>query len=87
MTGSAIADASGLGIMEIEAMRKQNYDDGFSWATTHQGAPGPPGVPWWVVPTLGRLSGTSLVHLVSSGPEKFHKKFCCVWTPFDMDFL
>ncbi|GAB4116502.1 MAG: TRAP transporter large permease [Candidatus Caldatribacteriota bacterium] len=34
MTGSAVADASGLGIMEIEAMRKQNYDDGFSCAIT-----------------------------------------------------
>ena len=27
--------------------------------TTHQGAPGPPGVAWWVVSTLGCLSGTS----------------------------
>ena len=34
MTGSAIADASGLGIMEIEAMRKHKYDDGFSCAIT-----------------------------------------------------
>ncbi|RLC38795.1 MAG: TRAP transporter large permease [Candidatus Nealsonbacteria bacterium] len=34
MTGSAVADASGLGIMEIEAMRKQHYDDGFSCAIT-----------------------------------------------------
>jgi len=34
MTGSAVADASGLGIMEIEAMRKQDYDDGFSCAIT-----------------------------------------------------
>ena len=34
MTGSAVADASGLGIMEIEAMRKEKYDDGFSCAIT-----------------------------------------------------
>lgn len=34
MTGSAVADASGLGIMEIEAMRKEGYDDGFSAAIT-----------------------------------------------------
>ena len=38
--------------------------EGRSWAlvapggspeegTTHQGAPGPPGAPWWVVPTSG----------------------------------
>ena len=59
----------------------------FQGATTHQGAPRPPGAPWWVVPTLGHLSGTSSVLRVSSGPEKFHKKFRCVWTPFDMDFL
>ena len=29
MTGSAIADASGLGKMEIDAMRAEGYDDGF----------------------------------------------------------
>ena len=27
MTGSAVADASGLGIMEIETMRKEGYED------------------------------------------------------------
>jgi tripartite ATP-independent transporter DctM subunit len=34
MTGSAVADASGLGLMEIDAMRKDGYDDGFSCAVT-----------------------------------------------------
>ncbi|GAF97869.1 unnamed protein product, partial [marine sediment metagenome] len=34
MTGSALADASGLGIMEIESMRKQGYADNFSCAIT-----------------------------------------------------
>jgi len=34
MTGSAIADASGLGMMEIKAMREYGYDDGFSCAIT-----------------------------------------------------
>lgn len=34
MTGSAIADASGLGKMEIDAMKKEGYDDGFSCAIT-----------------------------------------------------
>ena len=34
MTGSAIADASGLGKLEIDAMRKEGYDDGFSCAIT-----------------------------------------------------
>lgn len=34
MTGSAVADASGLGKMEIDAMRQEGYDDGFSCAIT-----------------------------------------------------
>ncbi|MDY5730957.1 MAG: TRAP transporter large permease [Eubacteriales bacterium] len=34
MTGSAIADASGLGKMEIQAMREAGYDDAFSCAIT-----------------------------------------------------
>lgn len=34
MTGSAIADAAGLGKMEIEEMKKEGYDDGFSCAIT-----------------------------------------------------
>ncbi len=38
MTGSAIADASGLGKMEIEAMRNEGYDDGFSCAITASSA-------------------------------------------------
>ena len=56
-------------------------------STRHQGAPGGPGAPWWVVPPLGQPPGASLVHLVSSGPNKIHKKFRCIWTPFDIDFL
>jgi len=34
MSGSATADASGLGNMEITEMRKKGYDDGFSCAIT-----------------------------------------------------
>ena len=34
MTGSAIADASGLGKMEIDAMKEEGYDAGFSCAVT-----------------------------------------------------
>lgn len=34
MSGSALADAGGLGNMEIRAMRKAGYDDGFSGAVT-----------------------------------------------------
>ena len=55
--------------------------------TIHQGAPGPPGAPRWVVPPSGHPSGTSLAHIVSFGPEKISKKFRYVWTPFGIDFL
>ena len=55
--------------------------------TTHLGAPGPPGAPWWVVLPSEHPSGTFLAHMVSSGPEKIHKKFRCVWTPFVIHFL
>ena len=55
--------------------------------TTHQGAPGPPGMPRWVMPPSGHPSGTSLSHPVSSVLEKFSKKFRCVWTPFGTDIL
>ena len=40
-----------------------------------------------VVLPLEPPSGTSLAHMVSSGPEKFSKKFRCVWTPFGTDIL
>ena len=43
--------------------------------TTHQGAPGPPGVPWCLVLTSGSLFGTSLAHWMSSGPKKSTKSF------------
>ena len=55
--------------------------------TTHLGALGPPGAPWWVVLPSEHPSGTFLAHRVSSGPEKITKKFRCVWTPFGIDFL
>ena len=54
--------------------------------TTHLGVPGPPGMPWWVVLPSEPHSGTSSAHLVSSGPEKIHKKFRYVWTQFGIDF-
>lgn len=38
MTGSAIADASGLGKMEIESMKNEGYDAGFSCAITSASA-------------------------------------------------
>ena len=51
------------------------------------GARGPPCAPWWVVPPSEPPSGTFLAQQVCSGLEKFSKKFCCVWTPFGIDFL
>jgi hypothetical protein len=50
-------------------------------------APGPPGTARWVLPTLASVSDTSFFPRLSSGPKKIHKKFHCVWTPFDMYFL
>ena len=53
MTGSAIADATGIGTMEIEVMKKQGYDDPFSCAITAASATiGPifPPSPWWFTP-------------------------------------
>ena len=43
--------------------------------TNHQGAPGPTGMPWCLVLTLGSLFGTSLAHWMSSGPKKSTKSF------------
>ena len=37
--------------------------------TTHQGAPGGPGVPWWVVPTLGALWTASLLYEYPNIPK------------------
>ena len=54
MTGSAVADASGLGIMEIEAMRQHGYDDAFSCGVTAASATigpiFPPASQWFSTP-------------------------------------
>ena len=53
---------------------------GISWAlvapggspeegTTHQGAPGGPSAPWWVVPTSGTSWTNSLLHKYPNIPE------------------
>ena len=61
MTGSAIADASGLGKLEIDAMRKEGYDDGFSCAITAASATigpiFPPSIPMVV---YAMLTGASV---------------------------
>jgi len=68
MTGSAVADASGLGIMEIDAMRKQGYEDGFSCAITAASATigpiFPPSIP---MVFYAMLSGASIGNLFLGG--------------------
>lgn len=68
MTGSAVADASGLGIMEIEAMRKHGYDDGFSCGVTAASATigpiFPPSIP---MVFYAMLSGASIGSLFMGG--------------------
>jgi tripartite ATP-independent transporter DctM subunit len=68
MTGSAVADASGLGIMEIEAMRKSGYDDPFSCGITAASATigpiFPPSIPMIF---YSMLSGASVGALFMGG--------------------
>ncbi|NLB82031.1 MAG: TRAP transporter large permease, partial [Clostridiaceae bacterium] len=68
MTGSAIADASGLGKMEIDAMRKAGYDGGFSCAITAASATigpiFPPSIP---LVMYAMLSGASVGALFLGG--------------------
>lgn len=68
MTGSAVADASGLGTMEIEAMRREGYDDGFSCAITAASATMgpifPPSIPMIM---YSLLSGASVGALFLGG--------------------
>ena len=71
-----------------DTQRAKEVPDGSSEeSTTHQGAPGPPCAPRWIVLPSEPPSGNSLAQQVSSGPEKSTKNFCCVWTPFGIDFL
>jgi len=68
MTGSAVADASGLGVMEIQAMREAGYDDDFSCAITAASATigpiFPPSIP---MVFYAMLSGTSIGSLFMAG--------------------
>jgi len=60
MTGAATADAAGLGLMEIEAMRRSGYDDGFSCAITAGSATigpiFPPSIPMILYATMSGVS-------------------------------
>lgn len=68
MTGSAIADASGIGTMEIEAMDKNGYDRPFSCAITAAsaiiGPIFPPSIPFVI---YAMLSGASVGALFLGG--------------------
>jgi len=68
MTGSAIADAAGLGKIEIQAMRDQHYDDEFSCAITAASATigpiFPPSIPLVI---YAMLSSTSVGALFMGG--------------------
>lgn len=68
MTGSALADASGLGMMEIKAMREHGYDDGFSCAITAASATiGPVFPPSIPMIFYSMLSGASIGALFLGG--------------------
>lgn len=68
MTGSALADASGLGILEIEQMKKEGYDHPFSCAITAAtsviGPIFPPSIPFVV---FAMLSGASVGKMFMGG--------------------
>lgn len=68
MTGSALADASGLGILEIEQMKKEGYDKPFSCAITAAtsvvGPIFPPSIPFVV---FAMLSGASVGKMFIGG--------------------
>jgi C4-dicarboxylate transporter, DctM subunit len=68
MTGSAIADASGLGLIEIKAMNDVGFDPEFSCAVTSAsstiGPIIPPSIPMVI---YSMISGASLGHLFIGG--------------------
>lgn len=68
MTGSAIADASGIGVMEIEQMKSEGYDAPFSCAITAASATigpiFPPSIPMVI---YAMLSGASVGKLFMGG--------------------
>ena len=68
MSGSAVADASGLGILELEVMKKAGYEEKFSAAITAAsstiGPIVPPSIPFVI---YGGLTGTSVGRLFLGG--------------------
>ncbi|MHC1693517.1 MAG: TRAP transporter large permease [Sphaerochaetaceae bacterium] len=68
MSGAAVADAGGLGLIEIQAMREDGYDDDFSAAVTGAsstiGPIIPPSIPMVVYCVL---TGTSVAAMFAAG--------------------
>lgn len=68
MSGSAAADAAGLGLIEIRAMKEEGFDAGFSAAVTGAssviGPIFPPSIPFVV---YGGLAGVSIARLFLGG--------------------
>ena len=68
MSGSAVADASGLGQVEIEVMRKEGYDPAFAAAVTASSATIgpiiPPSIPLVII---GAITNTSISQLLIAG--------------------
>jgi len=68
MSGSAVADASGLGIIEMKMMRESKYDEAFSAAVTASsstiGPIIPPSIPFVI---FGAITGTSVGKLFLGG--------------------
>ena len=81
MTGSAVADASGLGKMEIDAMRAEGYDDGFSCAITAASA-----IAAMQEQFAGRLAATSLSESAGSGKAKDGRLYANVSAMGDAPF-
>lgn len=68
MSGSAVADAGGLGKLEIKAMRDAGYDDDFSGSVTAASSMIGPLVPPSITMVLyGVVSGTSIGQLFLGG--------------------
>lgn len=68
MTGSALADASGLGVIEIEQMKKEGYDKPFSCALTAASAVvGPIFPPSIQMVIFSMISGASVGKLFMGG--------------------